>query len=72
MSGHNTWTPTSNFRVSNRNKLATGLKDVTSYYSRLQTATKPSSQMQSISFAIVLFYQRTVRTMKYGVIRNYC
>ena len=34
MSGHNTWTPTSIFRVSNQKKLATVLKDATSYYNR--------------------------------------
>ena len=70
MSGHNTWNPTSIFRVSNQKKLATVLKDATSYYNRLLTSTKPSSQM--LSFAIVLFHQRTARTMKYGVIRKYC
>ena len=70
MSGHNTWNPTSIFRVSNQKKLATVWKDATSYYNRLLTSTKPSSQM--LSFTIVLFHQRTARTMKYGVIRKYC
>ena len=53
MSGHNTKTTTSNFRVDVQNKLATGLKGVTPYYSRLQTVTKPCFQMQSIAFAII-------------------
>ena len=39
MSGHDTWTPTSIFRVSNQKKLATVLKDATSYYNRLLTST---------------------------------
>ena len=72
MSGHNTKTTTSNFRVDVQNKLATGLKGVPPYYSRLQTVTKPCFQMQSIAFAIIFFCQRTVRTIKYGVIRKYC
>ena len=72
MSGHNTKTTISNFRVDVQNKLATGMKGVTPYYSRLETVTKPCFQMQSIAFAIIFFCQRTVRTIKYGVIRKYC
>ena len=56
MSGHNTKTTTRNFRVDVQNKLATGLKGVTPYYSRLQSVTKPCFQMQSIAFAIIFFF----------------